>query len=99
SSRRRHTRSYGDWSSDVCSSDLHARRFGDRLEETEVRVSLMRVLYDGELAIDEVIRRCERELRDARGDWMITAGALAYSGGLYAMLGEIDRARELVDRS
>src|SRR5437867_5711090 len=23
SSRRRHTRSYGDWSSDVCSSDLH----------------------------------------------------------------------------
>src|SRR5439155_10429747 len=37
--------------------------------------------------------------RDARGDWMITAGALAYSGGLYAMLGEIDRARELVDRS
>src|SRR5207248_2872691 len=24
SSRRRHTRSYGDWSSDVCSSDLQA---------------------------------------------------------------------------
>src|SRR6266516_5564398 len=24
SSRRRHTRSYGDWSSDVCSSDLRA---------------------------------------------------------------------------
>src|SRR5207248_7105661 len=28
SSRRRHTRSYGDWSSDVCSSDL--RRGGRR---------------------------------------------------------------------
>src|SRR5207248_4269867 len=26
SSRRRHTRSYGDWSSDVCSSDLHIAR-------------------------------------------------------------------------
>src|SRR5207248_5632334 len=26
SSRRRHTRSYGDWSSDVCSSDLHKLR-------------------------------------------------------------------------
>src|SRR5437867_7924341 len=26
SSRRRHTRSYGDWSSDVCSSDLGAAR-------------------------------------------------------------------------
>src|SRR5207248_7057119 len=28
SSRRRHTRSYGDWSSDVCSSDLEPPRFG-----------------------------------------------------------------------
>src|SRR5207248_11301709 len=28
SSRRRHTRSYGDWSSDVCSSDLRGRCFG-----------------------------------------------------------------------
>src|SRR5207248_4572019 len=28
SSRRRHTRSYGDWSSDVCSSDLAPRRRG-----------------------------------------------------------------------
>src|SRR6266705_4926571 len=27
SSRRRHTRSYGDWSSDVCSSDLGATAF------------------------------------------------------------------------
>src|SRR6266516_5809690 len=26
SSRRRHTRSYGDWSSDVCSSDLFRER-------------------------------------------------------------------------
>src|SRR5438094_5859852 len=28
SSRRRHTRSYGDWSSDVCSSDLDADTYG-----------------------------------------------------------------------
>src|SRR5207248_4794914 len=27
SSRRRHTRSYGDWSSDVCSSDLATSAF------------------------------------------------------------------------
>src|SRR5207248_3461594 len=27
SSRRRHTRSYGDWSSDVCSSDLLSGRY------------------------------------------------------------------------
>src|SRR5437867_13451653 len=30
SSRRRHTRSYGDWSSDVCSSDLEPCRGGRR---------------------------------------------------------------------
>src|SRR5256885_13060811 len=29
SSRRRHTRLQGDWSSDVCSSDLCIRRFHD----------------------------------------------------------------------
>src|SRR5207248_7738547 len=29
-SRRRHTRSYGDWSSDVCSSDLSVRRHAPR---------------------------------------------------------------------
>src|SRR5207248_7452952 len=29
SSRRRHTRSYGDWSSDVCSSDLNSRQAVD----------------------------------------------------------------------
>src|SRR5207248_5232112 len=29
SCRRRHTRSYGDWSSDVCSSDLQTRGFLD----------------------------------------------------------------------
>src|SRR5437867_12324935 len=28
SSRRRHTRSYGDWSSDVCSSDLERKSRG-----------------------------------------------------------------------
>src|SRR5207248_7268141 len=30
SSRRRHTRSYGDWSSDVCSSDLGKLKFESR---------------------------------------------------------------------
>src|SRR5256885_1643039 len=29
SSRRRHTRLQGDWSSDVCSSDLHRRLLGN----------------------------------------------------------------------
>src|SRR5207248_6340780 len=33
SSRRRHTRSYGDWSSDVCSSDLF------RLDRDDVEIT------------------------------------------------------------
>src|SRR5256885_13091209 len=33
SSRRRHTRLQGDWSSDVCSSDLATGRGGDRARE------------------------------------------------------------------
>src|SRR6202047_5694231 len=37
SSRRRHTRSYGDWSSDVCSSDLHAVRGGALQSQSLVR--------------------------------------------------------------
>src|SRR5207248_6767322 len=37
SSRRRHTRSYGDWSSDVCSSDLIRSCAQDASEQTGVR--------------------------------------------------------------
>src|SRR5207248_3952137 len=37
SSRRRHTRSYGDWSSDVCSSDLEASQF-ERIADFAGRV-------------------------------------------------------------
>src|SRR5438094_10479208 len=33
SSRRRHTRSYGDWSSDVCSSDLHTPVNRDKVRD------------------------------------------------------------------
>src|SRR6266852_5073599 len=35
SSRRRHTRCYRDWSSDVCSSDLETRTFGTTRAELE----------------------------------------------------------------
>src|SRR5437867_3320306 len=38
SSRRRHTRSYGDWSSDVCSSDLKQYRYKFRDEKLSKRL-------------------------------------------------------------
>src|SRR5437867_11809326 len=45
SSRRRHTRSYGDWSSDVCSSDLN---MFDRHEHVslDLRVTLERLAHE-----------------------------------------------------
>src|SRR6266705_6235568 len=44
SSRRRHTRSYGDWSSDVCSSDLdHDLRGARRPGAPDGGVDLLRV--------------------------------------------------------
>src|SRR5437867_5261889 len=36
SSRRRHTRSYGDWSSDVCSSDLPRPEKPPHVEEFQI---------------------------------------------------------------
>src|SRR5437867_5675735 len=36
SSRRRHTRSYGDWSSEVCSSDLYSRPAKNRRSAQDI---------------------------------------------------------------
>src|SRR5207248_7772883 len=49
SSRRRHTRSYGDWSSDVCSSDLMRSPQGGDIPRPEGHpyLRLTRVLEEG----------------------------------------------------
>src|SRR5437588_6945896 len=46
SSRRRHTRSLCDWSSDVCSSDL-GRLAGDRIHERDFPLQRRRILEIG----------------------------------------------------
>src|SRR5262249_57288465 len=46
SSRRRHTRLVSDWSSDVCSSDLHNWRIGEP-HETQSREALLSSNCDG----------------------------------------------------
>src|SRR5207248_3863216 len=52
SSRRRHTRSYGDWSSDVCSSDLG--------ESTPLRRRLEIANYRGGFAPSASVMKSER---------------------------------------
>jgi predicted ATPase len=77
----------------------HARRLGDRLEESEVWVELLQASYAGEVPVDEVIRRCEELLHERRSDWMIEAAVTACTSGLRAMRGEFAEARELAERS
>jgi class 3 adenylate cyclase/tetratricopeptide (TPR) repeat protein len=91
----RHTRA----ETDLRHALRHARRLGDRLEESEVVVALLEAYYDGEVPADVAIRRCEQERRGRPGDWMVEAGVLASTGGLYAMRGDFARARELVARA
>src|SRR5207248_4604437 len=61
SSRSRHTRSYGDWSSDVCSSDLHGPDDGQRavfrkIVDHERFVRQMHVLLQVQQISDNVVR-------------------------------------------
>src|SRR5438094_2807646 len=68
SSRRRHTRSYGDWSSDVCSSDLGGivpgDQIGNRQLDFEVPPELQdrRILHAAEPLQDRECRSEERRV-------------------------------------
>ena len=84
---------------DLQRARIHARRLGDRLEESEIRVSLLVAAYRGDMPVADALRLCEDELREAAGEWMVEAAALACSGGLLAMQRQFDPARERLDRS
>src|SRR5256885_12246788 len=63
SSRRRHTRLQGDWSSDVCSSDLS---LGERLERVFPR--MVRVMDDaGVIVVMDRIRVNEKGIIEGSG--------------------------------
>src|SRR5256885_16908635 len=51
SSRRRHTRLQGDWSSDVCSSDLADAQARKTAESNDVDLRYYNIIYD---AVEEV---------------------------------------------
>src|SRR5207248_4742496 len=53
-SRRRHTRSYGDWSSDVCSSDLFVANLSDFDRRARVCLTDATTTVDTHLYLDYV---------------------------------------------
>src|SRR5699024_11767625 len=65
SSRRRHTRSKRDWSSDVCSSDLAIVNFGDYiLKRLEcLYYSLQRLAMMKKLKIKKCVNSCISRLK------------------------------------
>src|SRR5207248_8592864 len=58
-SRRRHTRSYGDWSSDVCSSDLR--------EEAAMNDGLVKILDGNTFVVSDERGDIEASLTDPTG--------------------------------
>src|SRR5699024_11760120 len=56
SSRRRHTRSKRDWSSDVCSSDLQKKQLESKLDELKQRVFNEEKIHKTEFSLEEVIK-------------------------------------------
>src|SRR6266516_7249101 len=85
SSRRRHTRSYGDWSSDVCSSDLRAEKAVDKLlqgmESSAELVQLSDAPAPEEIAISEAEASQRPVVRLV--DLIISEGILARSSDIH----------------
>src|SRR5699024_1575889 len=62
SSRRRHTRSKRDWSSDVCSSDLKNQfeRFASRIEGFSARPSMSFLIFSMSSSYDSISNKAKQ---------------------------------------
>jgi class 3 adenylate cyclase/tetratricopeptide (TPR) repeat protein len=77
----------------------HARRAKSGQEEARSADSLCTVLLLGPAPATEAIRRCEELAEQAVGNPLMEASVFISLGGLKAMQGEFDDARELSGRS
>src|SRR5207248_7752647 len=92
SSRRRHTRSYGDWSSDVCSSDLYSSMMGDLGKKRKVEADSPRAEKVRHIT-DRLIAQAVRFRPDsAKWKWEVqvindpkTVNAFCMAGGKMAI--------------
>src|SRR5207248_4304621 len=96
--RRRHTRSYGDWSSDVCSSDLCVRS-GQEVPGEHAEIALTRGIGRDDVHHDRrYLGHATEEARDAAAGEVTALRAVGRSAN--DIEGEIGRAscRERVER-
>ncbi|HET7515089.1 MAG TPA: AAA family ATPase [Gaiella sp.] len=77
----------------------HARRAGDIRQERRAITAYAGATSLGPTNVDEAIARCESGLEATAGDRQSEGNLLAVLGGLYAMQGAFDRARDLVGRA
>ena len=77
----------------------HARRAGDVRQERRATTAYAGATSLGPTNVDDAIRRCEECLAATTGDRQSEGNLLAILGGLYAMQGEFDHARELIGRA
>ena len=76
----------------------HARRAGDVRQERRAATAYAGAASLGPTNVDEAIARCESCLELTAGDRQSEGNLLAVLGGLYAMQGAFDHARELAAR-
>ena len=78
---------------------MHARLAGDRHAHDEILAWIASSLWFGPTPADEGIRRCEAMREEVRESPESEAAILRHLGGLYAMVGRFDLARQLLATS
>ena len=76
----------------------HAQRARDVRQERRAATAYAGAALLGPTNVDEAIARCESSLEQTAGDRQSEGNLLAILGGLYAMQGSFDHARDLVTR-
>src|SRR5699024_11689396 len=93
SSRRRHTRSKRDWSSDVCSSDLYVSAAGKRIERVGSRKGDTFKFTDGSWIRLHQTGDCHRRNPQKRRSAKAAAGQMAGSSDTASAYGKHNQRR------
>jgi class 3 adenylate cyclase/tetratricopeptide (TPR) repeat protein len=90
---------YGESTDASARAIEHSRRAGDVRQERRATTAFAGATSLGPTNVDDAIRRCEEGLQATAGDRQSEGNLLAVLGGLYAMQGAFEHARELVGRA